>query len=452
MSQAAPADPTRDLADDRHSGDRSIRLTTLVRLRWLAVGGQLVSVLFVALGLGFELPLMPCLALIGLAAALNLWLGYAHGAGRRLDGGRATQVLGFDLAQLGGLLYLTGGLGNPFAVLLMGPVIVAATALSLRCVVTLGAGAVLIASSLTLWHQPLPWYPGETLAIPRLYGFGTWLALVITLGFIAAFTFRVAEEGRRLDDALAETELVLAREQHMSQLDGLAAAAAHALGTPLGTIAIVAKELERETPPGSPFAEDVALLRTQSERCRQILRKLSSLADEPEPHFQRMTLAQLIEEVVAPHRDFGVALTVDLAGDGPEPVAGRDPGILYGLGNLIENAVDFASSAVTISARWTRDSLTLTLTDDGPGFAAAVLGRLGEPYLTARGQRHGREDGAGGGLGLGFFIAQTLLRRSGAALHFANREPPASGAVIRLEWKRSRFDLPAASDPYRQGA
>lgn len=439
-----------EASDDRHFGDRSIRLTTLVRLRWLAVGGQLATVLFVALGLGFALPLMPSLALIGLAAALNLWLGYAYGTGRRLGGDRATQVLGFDLAQLGGLLYLTGGLANPFAVLLIAPVIVAATALSLRCVGILGGAAVLIATSLTIWHQPLPWYPGEAVTIPRLYGVGNWLALVITLGFIAAFTFRVAEEGRRLDDALAETELVLAREQHMSQLDGLAAAAAHALGTPLGTIAIVAKELEREMPADSPFAEDVALLRTQSERCRQIMRKLSSLADEPEPHFQRMTLAQLIEEVIAPHRDFGVDIDVDMAGDGPEPVAGRDPAILYGLGNLIENAVDFANSTVAITARWSKDSLELTLTDDGPGFAPGVLSRLGEPYLTARGQRHGREDGTGGGLGLGFFIAQTLLRRSGATLAFANREAPETGAVIRLSWKRSRFDLPPENDLYRQ--
>jgi two-component system sensor histidine kinase RegB len=267
-----------------------------------------------------------------------------------------------------------------------------------------------------------------------------WLSLLVALAFIGAYAWQVAEEARLLAEALAATELVLAREQHLSQLDGLAAAAAHELGTPLSTIAVVIKELERTLGPGSPHADDIKLLREQARRCRDILGKLTELSTSSGP-FDRMKLSGLIEEVVAPHRDFGVTIEVVLPPDrSAEPVGARNPAVLYGLGNLLENAVDFARLRVELSAQWNEEEMTVAIADDGPGFSAEVLGRLGEPYVTSRGSGRPAAEPGSGGLGLGFFIAKTLIERSGGALSCINRPPPQSGAVVKVRWARADFE------------
>ncbi len=212
---------------------------------------------------------------------------------------------------------------------------------------------------------------------------------MLSLAFIGGYALQLAQETRQLSDALTATELVLAREQHLSALDGLAAAAAHELGTPLATIALVVRELERELPPGDSRADDIKLLREQSERCRDILRRLTSLGSGDAP-FDRMPLSHLLEEVVTPHRPFGIDIAIELPAErGNEPVIARNPGLLYGLGNLVENAVDFANNAVAVSARWTAEEVTIVVSDDGPGFAATIIGRIGEPYVTDRGRGTG---------------------------------------------------------------
>ncbi len=252
--------------------------------------------------------------------------------------------------------------------------------------------------------------------------------------------WQVTEEARQLADALAATELVLEREQHLSQLDGLAAAAAHELGTPLSTITVIAKELALAIPPDSKHADDVRLLNEQAHRCREILAKLTELSQTGDP-YERMKLSTLLEEVVAPHRDFGVAINVALsAGDAAEPVGGRNPAILYGLGNLLENAVDFARERVDVAASWSGKDVAVTITDDGPGFAPEIMDRIGEPYVSSRRRDRQGLDAEASGLGLGFFIAKTLLERSGATLDFENRRFPERGAVIRVRWGRNDFE------------
>ncbi|MCE1236174.1 MAG: ActS/PrrB/RegB family redox-sensitive histidine kinase [Hyphomicrobiales bacterium] len=435
------------LADFGDSSVRSLKLDTLVRLRWLAVAGQAAAVLFVRWGLNFPLPLVACFALIGASVALNLLLRLKFSSIHRLDGIHATLLLGWDVLELTGLLWLTGGLENPFACLLIAPVLVSSASLPPRSTALLGVGVALAVTVLAAWHAPLPWGAGTRPSLPVLYVVGIWLALILTLSFSALYAFRVADESRRLAEALAATELVLQRESHLVALDGLAAAAAHELGTPLGTIAVVAREMEREMPPGSPLAEDVALLRSQSERCRDILRKLSSMGEDPDAFFARQSLDGLIEEVLEPFRDFGVALEVRRLGSGPEPAGRRNPAILYGLGNIVENAVDFAESRVVLSLDWNDREVSVVVSDDGPGFSSSVLARLGEPWVTTREPLTSAEDDeTGGGLGLGFFIAQTFLIRSGARVECENRRFPEHGARIRVFWPRSLWQL--ADEPY----
>jgi two-component system sensor histidine kinase RegB len=291
-------------------------------------------------------------------------------------------------------------------------------------------------------HLPLPWYEGAPLVMPFIYVAGMWMAVLSSIAFTAMYAFRVAAEARLLANALAATELVLQREQHLSALDGLAAAAAHELGTPLATITLVAKEMEKALGSDPKYGEDVKLLRSQSERCREILKRLTSLSSEGEAHLSRLPLTSLVEEVTAPHRDFGISIKLRPGErSGPEPVGRRNPGVIYGLGNLVENAIDFAASKVDVEARWTKDQVSIVIADDGDGFPPYVLEQLGEPYVTTRPAHTDRQDHADEhiGMGLGFFIAKTLLERSGATLDFRNSSGLGEGAVVQISWPRSVF-------------
>ena len=424
---------------------RRLRLDTLVRLRWLAVTGQSAAVAGAQFGLGLPLPFGWCFLVIAASSWVNLALRVRFPASYRVSDDAATLLLAFDIVQLAALLYLTGGLQNPFSILFLAPVLISATALPPERTMALGILAVGLATLLALTHQPLPWYPGEKLEFPFLYVSGVWTAILLGSAFTGIFAWRVAEEARELGQALAATELVLAREQHISQLDGLAAAAAHELGTPLATITVIARELDRQlgadAAPG--VAEDLRLLREQVERCRGILSKLTSMGQDQSGFLETISLSHLVEELVAPHRALGVDLAVGVSGDGREPACRRNPGVVYGLGNIIDNAVDFAVERVVVEARWDADRVTLEIRDDGPGFAPDVLLRAGEPYVTTRG---GDRSGAGG-LGLGLFIAKTLIERSGAGLTLANLPAPGSGALVRVVWPRQAFEREVRTVP-----
>jgi len=418
---------------------RYIRLDTILRLRWLAALGQLAAIFFVVQSLDFDVPIIPCVVIIAISALVTLVLQIAVNPMQRLAPRHAAALLALNIAELAGLLYLTGGLENPFSFLFLGPVLISATALPTRVTIALGVFAALCATALGFFHLPLPWTAGDPLVLPPVYMAGIWLSILLVIGVTSLYAFQVTEEARKLSDALAATELVLTREQHLTQLDGLAAAAAHELGTPLSTIFLIARELEQTTSPDSALAGDIKTLREQSQRCRDILAKITQLSSSGAP-FDRMPLSTLIEESVAPHRDFGIAIKIRIAiSDSPEPASMRNPAILYGVGNILENAVDFANSVVEVNARWNRDLVEIIISDDGPGIAPDLLKRIGEPYLTRRrgaDQTHRERRG----LGLGIFIARTFLERTDAEVSFSNRTFPDHGAVVRITWPRASFE------------
>lgn len=416
-----------------------LKLSTLTSLRWLAIGGQTVAVLGVSLGLRFDFPLWPCLILIALSAALNVALLTRYGAGHRPSPRLAGLQLSFDTLQLGGLLFLTGGVANPFALLVLAPVSVSASTLSTRSTVVISSLAIAVASTVALLHFPLPWFEGAPLVPPPLYIAGMWVSLVAGVIFVAAYTSRVAHEARQLLDALTMTELALSRQQHLSALDGLAAAAAHELGTPLATIALAAKEMRREAA-NAEVAEDLDLILEQTARCRAILGKLRSLRPGGSDIFDAVDVGDLLAELIKPHEGKGKKIVIRKEpSGGAEPVIPRNVAILYGLGNLIENAVQFADHTVAITVGWDQKRAFVTLSDDGPGFPPELLSRIGEPYLTTR-REYGDKRGpdGGGGLGLGVFIAKTLLERSGATLRFSNLRPNGH-ASVEVSWPRIAF-------------
>jgi two-component system, sensor histidine kinase RegB len=410
-----------------------ISLRTLVLIRWIAIAGQALTILIVHYGLGFGLPLVPALAVVASSALLNLVLIVLRQWAARLGERDAALYLGYDIIQLAVLLYLTGGLQNPFAILILAPVTVAATILSRRAVIALSVLAIAAISVLALWHMPLPWR-AEPLVFPPELVLGIWIALVLATVFIGTYTWSVAQGARRLRDAVAATQLALAREQRLSAVGALAAAAAHELGSPLATIAVVAKELARELPEDSPHAEDAALLLSQSERCRRIL---AELAHQPEEDggslYTRLPISALAEAAAAPYRDQGVRVILATAGEpaGEEPLVRRSPEIMHGLNNLIQNAVQFAAREVSVTTFWDPATVTVEIDDDGPGFPLHLLGRLGEPYLSTR-------SGVTDHMGLGIFIAQSLLERSGAKLAFDNLGD--GGAHVAISWNRANLE------------
>jgi two-component system, sensor histidine kinase RegB len=415
---------------------RYVRLDTILRLRWLAVLGQLAAVFIVSQGLNFEFAVVPCLVIIGLSAVINLVVQSVFNPMQRLEPVWAAALLALNIVELAGLLFMTGGLQNPFSFLFLAPVLISATALPVRMTIALGLVAVACASNLVFYHYPLPWDADDPLVLPPIYLFGVWLSIVLAIGVTSLYAFQVTEESRQLSDALAATELVLAREQHLTQLDGLAAAAAHELGTPLSTIFLISRELEKTVPEG-PLSADLKTLREQATRCRDILAKIAQLSSSGAP-FDHMKLSLLIEEVVAPHRDFGVDIKVRIAvAPTREPVGARNPAILYGVGNILENAVDFARNAVEVNAWWNSETVEIVISDDGPGIAPDMLKRIGEPYVS---RRPSADDGDRQGLGLGVFIARTLLERTGAKVSFSNRTFPDHGAVVQIVWPRGRFE------------
>jgi two-component system, sensor histidine kinase RegB len=419
--------------------DVAVSLRMLVLIRWVAVIGQAATLLVVHYVLGFMLPLSAALGVVAVSALLNVVAWITNRAGARLGNGEASLYLAFDTLQLGVLLFLTGGLQNPFAMLMLAPVTVSATILTRRTVAGLSALTVVAISVLAVAHLPLPARPDAMIAPAPIYILGMWMALVSSSLFITGYNWFVAEEARRMRDAYAATQLALAREQRVAAVGALAAAAAHQLGSPLATIAVVAKELARDLPTDSPFVEDVQLLLSQSERCRTILAELGHAREGEATPFDRMPFSAIVQSAGEPHRRAEVRIVHDTgAGRDPaggalaEPLVPRSPEILHGLGNLIGNAIEFAHSEVTVTTSWGEDTVAVDIVDDGPGFSPPMLARVGEPYISVRGAD------AGAHMGLGIFIAQSLLERTGGRLSFGNVAD--GGAHVVVEWRRAQLE------------
>jgi two-component system sensor histidine kinase RegB len=427
-----------------------VRLRTLNNLRWMAVAGQSVALFIVFFALNYPLPLFGCAMAIGTSVALNLGLAVRYPAAHRLTNREATLYLAYDVLQLAALLYFTGGIQNPFALMFIAPVVIGAATLNFGNTVFLALLAFVSISVIAVVHEPLPWAPGETLVLPPLYQVGIWSSLVIGIGFTSIYAWRIASEAARMSAGLAATQLALAREHRVASIGALATAAAHELGTPLGTIAVVSHELERALPPGSPEAEDARLLRAEAERCRGILTKLARPEESVIGAMERLPLGALLDDLASQYRGGGIAIPIDIpqaSAKQPEPKVWRAPALLHGLGNVIANAADFAESEVRVRAEWDGNALRVSVEDDGPGFAPDILERIGEPYVTSRPGSYAvaeteLEPAAAyvgqQGMGLGFFIAKTLIEQTRGNLSVANRE--SGGARVVARWPRGAID------------
>jgi two-component system, sensor histidine kinase RegB len=423
-----------------------VRLRTLVILRWFAISGQIIAVLcaIFLFGLRFEVGLVAIT--IGASVLGNLFSSFLFPKNKQLSEREAAAILGFDILQLGVLLYLTGGLNNPFGLLMLAPVTIAATVLHLRSTVVTGILAIVIITGLSQIYLPLRAPDGQSLMLPDLFLFGVWLALVIGVVFLGIYARQVTTEMHTMGEALVATRLALAREQKLTDLGGVVAAAAHELGTPLATIKLVSTELMDELRGQQALYDDAALIGEQADRCRDILRSMGQ-AGKDDLHLRRAPLETVLRDAAEPHVNRGKSvhfvINPDAGPDTRQPAILRRPEIIHGIRNLIQNAVDFARTAVTIEVLWSDSTISVRIQDDGPGFPSTVMQRIGLPFMHGRRQVLGRPGYEG--MGLGLFIAKTLLERSGASLSFANAgggsgEVGAGGAIIAVVWPRGLID------------
>lgn len=444
----------------KHQRSNWVRLRTLVILRWIAIAGQVGAIAVAVQVYDLQLEVGAAALIIFSSVLANLFSIFLYPKNKRLSEREATLMLVFDIVQLSLLLYLTGGLNNPFALLILAPVTIAATVLSIGSMLLVGSIAIGLVSLIGVAHLQIRTGTGEILTMPYLFQFGFWTALFIGILFLSFYARQVTDEMHAMGDALVATQLALAREQKLTDLGGVVAAAAHELGTPLATIKLVSSELMEELDKQPELLEDATLIRTQAERCRDILHSMGR-AGKDDLHLRTAPLQAVMNEAAEPHLNRGKQVVMDVAGEDNEsqdqPTIARRPEIIHGLRNLIQNAVDFADAHVDIDATWTDKFVTITIEDDGPGFPQSVIGRIGDPFVRRRRANVDTKSRPGyEGMGLGLFIAKTLLERSGATLSFSNGRlfgetgwagQATGGAVVIVRWPRDVIDLNLTGTP-----
>ncbi|MDG4650279.1 ActS/PrrB/RegB family redox-sensitive histidine kinase [Roseibacterium sp. SDUM158017] len=449
---AGPTDPALELVRQDTRSDW-VRLRTLLVLRWLAILGQTVTVVTASFYLGLRIELGLCFLAIGASVISNLIAMSIFPENQRLSDRDAMLTLLFDLAQLSFLLFLTGGLNNPFALLILAPVTISATALTMRSTTILGALAIVLISLLAYFHVPLTLTTGEVLRLPDLFILGFWISITIGIIFLSAYARRITQESHSMSQALLATQMALAREQKLTDLGGVVAAAAHELGTPLATIKLVSTELAEELEGHPELMDDAKLISQQADRCRDILRSMGR-AGKDDLHMRSAPLGAVVREAAEPHAARGIDIDMDFSAceGAPEgqPIVWRKPEIIHGIRNLVQNAVDFAETRVWVEGTWGDGVIRVTITDDGSGFPQDLLGRLGDPFLRRRARGPDRARPGYEGMGLGLFIAKTLLERSGATLSFLNASDPflvredvtgKSGARVEVTWPHHAIGL-----------
>ena len=424
------------------AGSRLVALRILVALGWVLLAGQAASILIVFFRSGPHMSLVFGLGVIGLGLLLTLSIARLWRV-RRADRAwvstvEAGWILAFYMTQTTGFLMVTGGVLNPFVILLLAPVSVSAIALTRRLTASLVVLATLLISILTVAYLDLPWRNSaggvEALILPLDYRAAAWTALVVSVVFLTLFISWQAELARRTAQSLEAARLALEREQTLASIGALAAAAAHELGTPLATIAVTARDLadmlaEQDGDPG--LVEDANILVEETERCRTILATLSdpdAVAVQGHEPFINLSLEGILRQGAKVHNKKGHQFTVEIVGAGSQPSLSHQPELVHGLGNILQNAFQFATTCVQARIVWDDAMVRLTITDDGPGYPPAILNQLGQPYV--QGSKSTRAS-----MGLGLFIAISLLRYAGAEVTFANQHTPNSGAEVSVSWR-----------------
>tara|TARA_Y100000992_G_scaffold80560_1_gene51197 strand:+ start:4250 stop:5539 length:1290 start_codon:yes stop_codon:yes gene_type:complete len=402
---------------------------TLVYLRWIAIFGQIIAVNLVFFILGLEFPILLAFLVIFVGFITNFYLQFGIKTIRIKDF-HASFFLVYDLVQLSLLLYLTGGISNPFSILLIVPAIVSSTFLSMGTTIILGGLTIIFLFLLTLFHYPLPGIHENAFTFPKYYLSGFFISIIIGLIFLSYFGMRFSGETKKRSEALNKLQEILAKEYELESLGGQAAAAAHSLGTPLATISVVAKELKKELGNNNDYSKDIDLLISQTKRCSEILKKISKKQIKDDKFFSYVTLEDLVNEIIDSFKETSSkSINLVSENDNNKINIKRSPEIVYGLRNFIGNAVKFSKDTINIIINSNTKNIELIINDDGPGFPDDIIALIGEPYIKSKSQ----EVSSNSGLGLGTFLGKTLLERQFANLSFS-KDKNLGGASVKITW------------------
>ena len=408
--------------------------STLTILRYIAIFGQFIAVNLVFFYLDLKFPIKESYIIIFVGLLTNLFLQFKVKVNQLKDT-YASLFLLYDLFQLSSLLYLTGGILNPFSILMIIPTIVSSTFLSMGTTIILGIITSILLFVISFTHLPLPGLESNIFAVPNYYTIGILISILIGLIFLSYFGIRFAGETKKRSEALNKLQEVISKEYELESLGGQAAAAAHSLGTPLATITVVAKELKKEIGNDKEYSKDIDLLISQTKRCSEILKKISKKQIEEDNFLSTIKFEDLLQEIIDSFKETSskqIELVVD--NDQNKIAIRRTPEIIYGLRNFIGNAIKFSKSKVLITLRSNKKLIEIKINDDGPGIPEDIITKIGEPYIKSK----SKELKSNSGLGLGSFLGKTLLERQGAKLTF-RRHGELGGALIFLVWSINSF-------------
>ena len=414
----------------KSSKDFQLDKSTFVNLRWIALLGQFATINVVKLIFQFNFYFLVCNFIVGIGVLTNLLLQFKIKQ-NQLNNNLSTIYLAYDIIQLGILIYLTGGINNPFIFLLIIPSVFSSTYLKLISTINLVVITIFILIFLTFFHFDLPNPKYLHFHVPDYYLYAIPLAIIVGLIFLVYFGLKFGRESRKRKEALDNIQNVIAKEHELLSLGGQAAAAAHSLGTPLSTISLVAKELKEELKGNNKLEKDIDLLISQSNRCNQILKKLSM-----NPHVEdefissEATFHDYLSEIVRSYQEISEKkFLLDTEKNNNSISFRRSVEINYGLRNFIGNANKFSKQKIEIKLLSDEKNTEIQISDDGPGFPNDIIDKLGEPYIISSSQ----EIKSKIGLGLGTFIGKTLLEKNYGKINFRNTSEM-KGALVNISW------------------
>ena len=408
-----------------------IRAKTLINLRWIAVLGQTITCLVVEYFFGFQLPWLEILLTILALIISNLALYPRYSINNRLSETATTVVIAADILQLALLIFFTGGLSNPFVVLFITPIAITVTSLPIRSTSILIFLTIIFITILGSFNYPLESNMLD-LSVPPIFILGMWVSLFVTILFLTFYAGGLTDESRKISAALKVAENLLVKEKNLSSLDGLAAAAAHHLGTPLGTISLIANELKNDESINENAKKDLMILSEEVDKCKKILGSLGEKPSSDDDLITKIELQALLEELCELIKVKEIKFSINFNDNDPgmkEILLRRRSELLLGLSNIIENAADFASTTVELNVSKSGKFINLEINDDGKGFSNSILSRIGDPYVSSR----SKSSNNGDGLGLGFFISKTLLERLNISVQAYNKVHPEYGAVVLIK-------------------
>lgn len=402
----------------------NILLSNLIKIRWIAIIGQILTILIVFYGFEISIPIVSCLLVVFISSVINTYSYFTNYDDSHLSYKEAFYFLLFDTIQLCILLYLTGGIYNPFSLLLIAPLVISAAYLPIVYSILLLFLTIFCVILISNFYFVIDW--NEAFFVPKIFQYGLTLSLIISLIFISVYVYLFANSSRKISDALIKTRSALADQKKISEIGSLSAAAVHELSTPLNTIFLILDDLQEELSlkENNYIKNEINLLKSQAQRCKKILLTLSKNPEDLKDSFlDKTTISNLININFNKFNDRDIKLKINIISNKDEPLVIFKDELVYCIGNIIQNAIQHANLNVIANISWTDSEFIININDDGSGFKNEILDQIGKPYISKKKK----------GMGLGIFIAKNLIENIGGSIKFKNIVNGGASVEIKIK-------------------